>query len=169
MSCHRDLDLELRQLRRSQAARAIITISTLQIGVTENALLGGFHAAVFRVADRADVNGVHFWHAAFDSTIFMVVPLTALSTVVLDHHSLAHGGYSSLISRLALSPRPASEICVSPHPLTRSFTQFGQHLVRRRSGLRVGRLSGLSDRRSPVEASAVLFIGLLTSHRWSRE
>lgn len=59
--------------------------------------------------------------------------------------------------------------CFSPRPLTRSFTQFGQHLVRRRSGLRVGRLSGLSDRWSPVEASAVLFIGLLTSHRWSRE
>ena len=73
-------------------------------------------------------------------------------------------------SQSTRSPRCFSEsFCASPHLLTRSFTQFGQHLVRRRSGLRVGRLSGLSDRRSPVEASAVLFIGLLTSHRWSRE
>jgi len=127
------------------------------------------------------VFALNYAHAASEST-FSVEPVRLSDAGVQvgvgeDLPLSAQGDVDDFVHCLALGCFPNAPVTrciteksrVSPHLLTRSFTQFGQHLVRRRSGLRVGRLSGLSDRRSPVEASAVLFIGLLTSHRWSRE
>lgn len=62
-------------------------------------------------------------------------------------HRLALQGV--LTSRLALHRGPASEIGVSPYLHAGHSLGSAFRFVRRRSGLRVGRLSGLSDRRSP--------------------
>ncbi|WP_319089893.1 hypothetical protein, partial [Pseudomonas aeruginosa] len=62
-------------------------------------------------------------------------------------HRLALQGV--LTSRLALGGGPASEIGVSPYLHAGHSLGSAFRFVRRRSGLRVGRLSGLSDRRSP--------------------
>lgn len=62
-------------------------------------------------------------------------------------HRLALQGV--LTSRLALVGGPASEIGVSPYLHAGRSLGSAFRFVRRRSCLRVGRLSGLSDRRSP--------------------
>jgi hypothetical protein len=86
-------------------------------------------------------------HAAFEPAL-SVEPVrladAGIQVGVGEDLQLTPQGYvNDLVHRVALGCFPNAPVTryisekyrVSPHPLTRSFTQFGQHLVRRRSGL----------------------------------